>query len=355
MIHSLIVGYGLAGFHYSRVLQKQDKDFVVFSDQRPGASSNAGGVFNPTILKRFTLAWNALEFFEYAQLCYLDFEKEFGTSIFDKQPIIYSFSDVVDQNNWVVAAHTQGLNRFMEAEFIQTSVEGIKENAGYAQLKNVGKVHIQKMLKVYRERVLKNQFYNEAFEYDKLKFMENGIEYKGIQAERIVFCEGYGLKANPWFSYLPLTGSKGEFLHIRSRELSQKRIIKGKGIFIVPMGEDVFWVGATFSRDDKSTLPTSQGKEWLMNKLNSMIHSGYEVMEHRAALRPTVQDRRPLLGRHPKKEQLYVLNGLGTRGLLMGPLLAHWLLQYIDNDLALPPSVTIDRFESYLNKQSSTI
>jgi len=353
MKHSIIVGYGLAGFHFARVLQKQGKDFVVFSDQKPGASSNAGGVFNPTVLKRFTLAWNAIEFFEFAYPFYQNFEKEFQVSVFKKEPIVYAFRAISDHNNWSVAAQTEGLNRFMESELIQTSLGGVKEHIGHARLQNVGRVNIQKMLNIFRERVLKEDFYEESFEYDQVKFHDKWVEYKGIQAERIVFCQGYGLKTNPWFSYLPLTGSKGEFLHIRSNELSQERIIKGSGIFVVPMEEDLFWVGATFSRDDKSTVPTHQGKEWLMNKLNSLIHSSFEIVEHRAALRPTVKDRRPLLGRHPKKKQLYVLNGLGTRGLLMGPLLAEWLSQYIDYDQVLPTPVTINRFKTYFDKKTS--
>ncbi len=41
-----------------------------------------------------------------------------------------------------------------------------------------------------------------------------------------------------------------------------------------------------------------------------------------AGVRPTVKDRRPLIGTHPMHSQLHVLNGLGTRGVMLGPAMA---------------------------------
>jgi len=58
-----------------------------------------------------------------------------------------------------------------------------------------------------------------------------------------------------------------------------------------------------------------------------------------------VIDRRPLLGRHPKYENVYILNGLGTRGVLMSPLLSNWLFEFIENKKKLPPEADIKRFE----------
>ena len=98
-----------------------------------------------------------------------------------------------------------------------------------------------------------------------------------------------------------------------------------------------------------TTQPTEKGKEWLLTKLKKLLHHPFEVVEHRAAIRPTVQDRRPLLGVHPKHKQLYVFNGLGTRGVLMGPLLADWLFQFMEYQKDLPSEVAIDRFETYFS------
>jgi glycine/D-amino acid oxidase-like deaminating enzyme len=348
MKYAIIVGYGLAGFHYARQLQKQGKEFVLISDGASGASRNAGGVLNPTILKRYTLAWNGVNFFDHALPTYRNFEAEFHTSVLQDFSIHHYFSQVSDHNNWSVAAHSEGLNRFLLPPILQSDPEGIQGDFGYAKLQNVGKLEVQKMLDIFRNHLTSKDFLKESFDYHALELYPEKVVYKGVEAKSIVFCEGFGLKQNPWFSYLPLTGSKGEFLHIRTDGLAPNKIVKG-GVFIVPIAKNLYWVGATFSREDKTTQPTEKGKEWLLTKLKKLLHHPFEVVEHRAAIRPTVQDRRPLLGVHPQYKQLYVFNGLGTRGVLMGPLLADWLFQFMEYQKDLPSEVAIDRFETYFS------
>jgi glycine/D-amino acid oxidase-like deaminating enzyme len=45
-------------------------------------------------------------------------------------------------------------------------------------------------------------------------------------------------------------------------------------------------------------------------------------MEHFAGVRPTVKDRRPLVGTHAEYSAIHILNGLGTRGVMLGPSMA---------------------------------
>ena len=71
-------------------------------------------------------------------------------------------------------------------------------------------------------------------------------------------------------------------------------------------------------------------------------------MNHFAGVRPTVKDRRPLVGTHPIHKQLHVLNGLGTRGVMLGPYLANQLFQHIENKDPLEKEIDITR--CYKNK-----
>ena len=57
MKHSIIVGFGLAGFHYAQQLKKDNKEFLIIDKPENSASRNAAGICNPTVLKRYTLAW----------------------------------------------------------------------------------------------------------------------------------------------------------------------------------------------------------------------------------------------------------------------------------------------------------
>tara|TARA_Y100000768_G_scaffold383464_1_gene365672 strand:- start:329 stop:1381 length:1053 start_codon:yes stop_codon:yes gene_type:complete len=348
MKKTIIVGFGLAGFHYAKILKEQGKDFLVISDESKGASRNAGGILNPTILKRYKMSWNAIKFYDHAINTYRTFEKDYQISVFKETPIYNYFNQISDHNNWSVAAETEGLNKFLLPPIIKADQKNIKCNYGYAKLKNVGKIEVQKMLDIFKDYLTPDSFLEELFEYHKLKVYQNNIEYKGLKAENIVFCEGYGIKKNPWFSYLPLIGSKGEFLHVRTKRLSQNVIIKA-GIFIVPIGNDLFWVGATFSRDDKTIHTTNAGKEWLLSKLKKMLLHPFKIVYHGAAIRPTVKDRRPLMGEHPKEKRLFVFNGLGTRGILMAPLLAKWFYEHIEAKKNLPSMVSIQRYQTYFS------
>jgi glycine/D-amino acid oxidase-like deaminating enzyme len=71
------------------------------------------------------------------------------------------------------------------------------------------------------------------------------------------------------------------------------------------MGKDLFWVGASFSRNDKTNTPTVEGNSWLVEKLNTLLNTPYEIVKHEAAVRPTVIDRRPLLGVHPLHSNIF--------------------------------------------------
>jgi len=100
----------------------------------------------------------------------------------------------------------------------------------------------------------------ESFDYTKISFKKDTLIYKGFQYRRIVFCEGHQLTGNPYFRKLPLIANKGEVLHIRAEKLKLKDIIKSK-IFLLPQGGDHYLVGATYSQDFKTPLPTKEGRE----------------------------------------------------------------------------------------------
>ena len=76
-----------------------------------------------------------------------------------------------------------------------------------------------------------------------------------------------------------------------------------------------------------------------------MIDAPYTIEKHISYIRPTVKDRRPLLGAHPQHKQLYLFNGLGSRGVLTAPLASNWLYAFIEEGKSLPAAVDIDRFQ----------
>ena len=347
MLDYLIIGYGLSGFHLSWQLKQKQKDFVVIFDSSKGASRSAAGICNPTILKRYTMSWNGINFLKFAMKRYASIETQLNTHFFDHLPIHRQFYKATEQNDWIVASQREGLSAFLNPEIQNYSDNSIINKVGYGVVEQLGKLNINKLLNNFQSQYT-DQFHLEVFDYGDLKISKDKIAYKGVEAKKIIFCEGYGLNENPWFNYLPLIGSKGEYLIIKAPELSRKQIIKGP-VFISPMKDNFFWVGASFSSQDKTNTATEKGKTWLVEKLNIILNTPYKIINHEAAVRPTVIDRRPLLGDHPLHSNLYILNGLGTRGVLMAPLLSNWLIEFIEKREQIPNEVVINRFESYFS------
>ena len=70
----------------------------------------------------------------------------------------------------------------------------------------------------------------------------------------------------------------------------------------------------------------------------------FEIIDHQAGIRPTVKDRRPLLGVHPAHHQLAIFNGMGTKGVMLAPYFANHLVNHLENDDKLLPEIDIVRF-----------
>jgi glycine/D-amino acid oxidase-like deaminating enzyme len=259
-------------------------------------------------------------------------------------PIYRIFNSIQEKNDWGVAASRISLEKYLNKQLIsEDQFPEVRAPFAFGEVIQSARVDTKKLLSHYIQKIIPNQFLSEKFDH---KTMTHGewIGYKDIQARQIVFCEGYHGIENPYFNYLPLIGSKGQILIIKCDQLTEEVIFKGP-IFLSPMGDKTFWVGATFEREDKTTRVSEEGKAWLLNKLKQFLKLPFEVIEHKAQIRATVVDRRPLLGRHPQHQNIYLLNGVGTRGVLMSPLLSKWLFQFIENNIKLPPEADIKRFE----------
>lgn len=340
----IIVGLGLAGLAFTKELEKHKKNYLVFEDNSQNSSLVAGGVYNPIVLKRFTPVWNATEQLYVALPFYKDLENQFNKKYDYPIDIYRIFKSVEEQNNWFAACDNLALSKYMSVKLVKEKHEGVLANFGYGKLLNTGRIDTKMLLEDYRNYLFQRKLIrNESFKYDVLKITENRVEYKDVIASKIVFCEGYGLKNNPFFNELPMQEAKGELITIHAPKLNVDFLIKS-ALFVLPLGNNNYKVGATFNWDDKTQLPTEEGKNELTSKLETFITVPYTIVEHTAGIRPTVKDRRPLVGKHAKHHNLAVLNGLGTRGVMIAPTVAKALYEDLENGIALDKEISIARF-----------
>ncbi len=351
MVDYLIVGLGLAGISFCEVLERNGKSFKVIADGSQTSSLVAGGLYNPVTLKRFTPAWNGREQLEVSIPFYKDLEVKLNVELDYKVPILRRFASVEEQNLWFEAADRPMLQPFLSTDILPNANPNIDAPFGYGEVLHTGRVATKTLLAAYSNHLsTKNALITETFAYGALKVIEGLLEYKSETARNIVFAEGYGIKNNPYFNYLPLNGTKGELLTVKAPDLKEDKIIKSS-VFIIPLGDDLYRVGATYNPNDKTNLPSEDAKQELLNKLNTFLKCNYEVVDHVAGIRPTVVDRKPLVGTHPENKMLHIFNGLGSRGVMIAPWASNLLYDQIENGIVLPNEMDIARFiKKYFNQ-----
>ena len=336
----LIVGFGLAGWALTKALQKQGISFVVFDSLSSSSSRVATGIYNPVVLKRFRAVWQAKTLMEtslplYNQHSYKDVQHS--------MPIYRVFSNIAEQNNWSLATDNAQLSPYLGS--IVTKVnEHIASPFGLGKVQHTGWVNTNGLLNIEKQKLERDGcFFTESFHYDALTITKNGVSYKKWNATHVIFAEGIAVKKNPRFSKLPVIPNKGEWLMISCKGLRLDCIIKGP-VFIVPHGNDVFRVGATYQRQFEHNLPTHENKQWLLSHFKKLVGLPFEVLHHGVGFRPTTPDRRPVIGCHPKHANLWCINGLGSRGVLWAPYLANLLVNALNDKRIIPEALDVRRF-----------
>ncbi|WP_298554386.1 FAD-binding oxidoreductase [uncultured Algibacter sp.] len=340
----IIVGVGIAGVSFCEQLRESGKTFIVFDDASQQSSTVAGGLYNPVVLKRFTSVWRSTEQIEMALPVYTNIENRLKVKLDYKIPVYRKFASLEEQNDWFAASDKPLLSRYLSTEIKKNDNDGIDAPFGFGEVLETGRIDVKTMIEAYKSDLLKvNLLFESQFAYNDLQLQDSTVIYQNINAKYIVFAEGSGIKYNPYFNTLPLNPAKGELLTIYAPDLKIDYVLKA-GVFLIPLGDDLYIVGATYEWKDLSHNVTDKAKDELLGKLVKLINCPFKVVNQVTGIRPTVKDRRPLVGEHHDYKNVFVLNGLGTRGVMIGPYVAKQLYNFIENNEFLDKEIDINRF-----------
>lgn len=340
----IIVGCGLGSIAFCEELRANNKSFVVFDNNSQKSSLVAAGLYNPVILKRFSAVWKAKEQLEIALPHYAKIEKELNIKVDYKLKIQRRFASIEEQNLWFNAMDKPNIESFLSDKLIKNSNEYIEAPFGFGEVLGAGRIDTETLISNYKQFLkAKDSLHEVDFLYDKLENKENLITYENLRARHIVFAEGFGVRQNPYFKEVPINGTKGEVLTVKAPNLKIDFAIKSS-VFVIPLGDDLYIVGSTYNWKDKTKAITEEGKNELLSKLKTFINCDVEVVEHVAAVRPTVIDRRPVVGTHSEFKNMHILNGLGSRGVMIAPYAAKKLFRLIENNEVLDNEIDVQRF-----------
>lgn len=342
----ILVGCGLASIAFCEQLRAHNKSFVVFNDSSQQSSIVAAGLYNPVILKRFSEVWMAKEQLAIALPFYKAIERHLDIKLDYKLQLLRRFASVEEQNLWFNASDKPKLEPYLSTQLIKNTHNHINAPYDFGEVLHAGRLDTKKLISTYNTFLKSlDALIETKFNHQSLQTKNTSLIYKNIEAKHIVFAEGYGLKQNPYFNHLPLNGTKGEVLIVKATNLKIDFGIKSS-VFIIPKGDDLYYVGATYNWDDKTHEPTEAGKNELVTKLKTFLKCDFEIVNHSAGIRPTVKDRRPLVGSHSEYKNIHVLNGLGTRGVMIAPYVAQQLYNAIEAQTPLDAEIDIARFSS---------
>lgn len=350
----LVVGGGLAGVLSALELSSKLCSVTLCISSQPSAATVAAGLSNPITGKRFH--FNSL-FNEYFAVS----KKMFSSlDAFSQLPILRVLSSAQESAKWKsrtefhYAEQTANSNQIHQhfpelRDNILATIDNCKSEFGTFWIKNSGRVRADIALANAMnllELQTNVELLNENVDYSDVEMHPFPL-WKGRKFDAILFTEGWLIQDNPFAKHITLMPAKGEILTVNIPALNPPLVpVIYKGRYLVHDENTTYRFGATYMWNEINCVPTESAVELLSSELRELINVPFTVFDHKANVRPIVQDLKPIVGQHPKYPSLYFLNGVGSKGILYTPLLAKKIAEFIINGVnTIPPEFDIQRYK----------
>jgi glycine/D-amino acid oxidase-like deaminating enzyme len=341
----IITGQGIAGTLLSYTLLQAGQRVLVIDEYKANSASRiAAGVINPVSGRRFEMGWMYEEIYPFAKHTYQQLEQLLNVPVFRERDIWMVLPSEQLQAAFNAKTASGAARRYTSPAHAALWDAWLHQPHGAAIVKGAT-VLLQHLLPAWRMYLKQKQLLlEERLDTALLQLSAAGVQYKGISARTLIFCEGAQTTGNPWFGpHIPYLLNKGEVLKVRIPGLITENIIK-RSITLVPQEEEVFWVGATFAWDYPNELPTPEKRSYLEEGLQQLLKVPYTVLDQQAGIRPSGKDRRPIMGLHPAYPALGMFNGLGTKGCSLAPYMADMLTRHLLQGRPLLQETDIKRY-----------
>jgi glycine/D-amino acid oxidase-like deaminating enzyme len=348
-IDFLIVGAGIAGLTLASYLEKEQQSFMIMDTLLPGASSElSSGLINPVTGRRLVLTWNfeilKNEFLKF----YNELEQQHGHSFISESQILQILEFAEDQNQWLSRTADEYYKKYFNT--INQTIPDcfvIEKDSIAGIIQSVYIIQVESFLTILQKHFIKaDKMIRQKFEFDKFNANIFPFQTGSYQINKaIIFTEGYRIIENPYFNWLPMIPLKGECLVVHIPGLNNNMVFKSD-YTMVPMGNDYYWIGSNFLLNDLDIKPSESEKMNQLNFIKRSIKLEFNLIQHRCGIRPSIRDRRPVLGPHPAHSQLIVFNGLGTKGLSLAAYCSKVLTEFLVHSKPIDKELDLNRFIS---------
>jgi len=332
-----IVGQGLTGTLLALALHERGIPFVVQDVPLPGSATPvAPGIVNPLAGRRFRPPEGIGERLEEVQSNMEQVARVLDIRIWHACPILRMFAEPTQVDRFERNLSRDTHEAFVEERFQENTFPYINDVFGSFLTRGGGWADLPTLKSAARKWLADTNRLEEApFNPRSTTFPEKEIT---------CFCEGWQIAENPHWSFIPHNPAKGEMLIVRFEESLPRDRIFNQSCWIQPIGGGVWRAGATYSWARFNSQPEADGVEELKEKLKLLTPVPFTVEEEVAGVRPIVEDYRPVVGRHPERRNWYVVNALGSKGVLQAPGVIEAFLDLLLEGRDVPQQWCLSRF-----------
>lgn len=329
----LVVGSGLAGISVTeRILESGNQVKIVSKTEQESSTGIATGMYNPIVFRRISKSWMIDDLLPTMHDFFSILEEKLSVKL-DQKIIFFKKVPNEDYEKW--------WNEKLDDPEFESYIGEIKD--GLAPVYRAGIIDCQNLKSSY-EKWLESEglLINESFHFENLDLTDSKPIYNGESFDKLIFCDGPYAAQNPFFSWLPFNLCQGEWIIVRTEHEIETNVINAK-TNVIPLGDCHYKLSSTYSWKTLDWQPSESAKIELLENFEKLYSVSYKIIEHRAALRPTVADRRPYLGAHPEHENIFIFNGLGSKGVMLAPYFSKHLIDHILFGYELMEEVNISR------------
>jgi glycine/D-amino acid oxidase-like deaminating enzyme len=339
-----VIGQGLAGTTLAWQFFRRGFRVLVMERETGHSSSRiAAGLITPVTGKRLAKSWRLEEVYPAAVAFYREIESRTSATVLAPHPAFRIFQDAAELAEFGKRAPGMlaGLVRLASSP---PNAAWFEAPLGGFEMPTAARLDVSRYLEVSRAFFQQNDCYlhaNLEFAHDvQVGNDEIVLPRFNVRSRAVILCRGFDLGSDPWFGGIRFNAAKGEILTLRIPELREERTFH-RGIWLAPLGGELFRAGSTYVWDDLQTTPTSAGRAEIEARLRLFLRVPFEVIDHQAAIRPVIDAGYPLLGRHPDHPALAYFNGLGSKGSLLAPFFADQLVSCLLGERQPDPQVDV--------------
>ena len=315
----------------------------------PSAYGAAAGVINPVTGRWMTKTWNFDQLLPEAVETYRAIDQQFSIQTYRPIPAIRFCQNAED----IKRVGRRMRNPRYQDVLSQIAPAGeaapeFNDDFGTFHINQAAHVDLALVVQTLRASFSSlGLFRDETFLHSKLQPSTIGWQYQDLYADKVIFCEGAAIQDNPWFKNLPLKPAKGETILCQIPTLRLPQMLYHHKKWLLSYPDGTFRIGATYDASDLNDAPTESKKDELIRAAHEALKDSreIEVIEHIAGIRPSTVDSRPIIGAHPTRLGLYLVNGLGSKGASTAPSMTQQLAEHILEKTPIENEVGLTRFD----------